>query len=458
MDPQGCICVFAKAPRAGTVKTRLAPVLGNDGAAALATAFLQDTFEAIGSLPWAKAVLATTDPISSDVCEAGEIWLQGEGDLGARLERILRRALEASSFAMAIGADSPGLPPAYLERARSALQQADAVIGPCDDGGFYLLGLRRCPFGVFEGVKWGRGDTFAATLANLRKAGMTVQVLDPWFDVDRPEDLAKLQAMISSGRILTPRTREVLDRLRDGADITCPLKASVVIPVRNEFACLPATISALRRQPWIHEVIAADGGSTDGTLEWLRQQKGVRIVESAGGKGIQLNAGAREATGDTLIFLHADSQLPPDAEGSLKRALDTPHVAGGCFCVQFASRRPRMLRLVAAGINLRTMLTHTATGDQAIFVRRSFFHEVGGFREWPLFEDVDLVSRLKRAGKFAVIRSRATVSARRFHRHGVIRTVLLVYLLRLGYWAGVSPFTLARWYQGADAKLQAVHG
>ena len=158
------------------------------------------------------------------------------------------------------------------------------------------------------------------------------------------------------------------------------------------------------------------------------------------------------ASGDALLFLHADSRLPPDAGVFLKRSLDSPQVAGGCFCVQFASRSPRLLGIVAAGINLRTVLTHTATGDQAIFIRRSVFHEIGGFREWPLFEDVDFVSRMKRKGRFVVIRSRATVSARRYVRNGVIRIVLLVYLLRLGFWAGISPFTLARWYQGTDAQ------
>ena len=453
MDPEGCICVFAKAPRAGIVKTRLVPVLGSDGAAALATAFLQDTLESVGSLSWAKAVMATTEHLDSSIVSTPcEIWLQGEGDLGARLERILHRALKGSPIAMAIGADSPGLPQTFLEQARSALQKADAVIGPCEDGGFYLLGLRRCPAGLFDGISWSGSGTFAETLANLRRGGLTVRVLEPWFDVDRPEDLARLQASISSGRILAPRTREVLEKLLTDSGRTSPLKVSVIIPVLNELECLPETMSALRHQDWIHEVIAVDGGSTDGTLERLRQQEGVRIIGAPAGKGIQLNAGAKAASGDTLLFLHADSRLPPDAGVFLKRSLDSPQVAGGCFCVQFASRSPRLLGIVAAGINLRTVLTHTATGDQAIFIRRSVFHEIGGSREWPLFEDVDIVSRMKRVGKFALIRPRATVSARRYLRNGVIRTVLRVYLLRLGFWAGISPFTLARWYQGTDAQ------
>lgn len=218
MDPRGCVCVFAKVPTAGTVKTRLIPVLGSHGAAALATAFLQDTLKAVCSLPWAKAVLATSDHLSSPIVSgACETWLQGEGDLGARLERILQRALTGSSIAIAIGADSPGLPRTVLEQARSALQEAEAAIGPCEDGGFYLLGLRRCPSGIFDGISWSQSDTFVQTLANLRRAGLTVHVLDPWFDVDQPKDLAKLRAMISTGQLLAPRTREVLEKLLTGA-------------------------------------------------------------------------------------------------------------------------------------------------------------------------------------------------------------------------------------------------
>jgi rSAM/selenodomain-associated transferase 1 len=214
MDTQGCICIFAKAPRPGEVKTRLIPALGSDGATALATAFLQDTIESIASLPWAKAVIATTEYLDSSIVSSpGELWLQGEGNLGVRLERIFCRALTGSSIAIAIGADSPGLPRTFLEQARSALQKVDAVVGPCEDGGFYLLGLRRCPSGVFDGILWSDSDTFTRTLANLQRAGLTVQVLEPWFDVDRPEDLARLRALIATGRIHSPKTCEVLAQL-----------------------------------------------------------------------------------------------------------------------------------------------------------------------------------------------------------------------------------------------------
>jgi rSAM/selenodomain-associated transferase 2 len=228
------------------------------------------------------------------------------------------------------------------------------------------------------------------------------------------------------------------------------MKVSVIIPVLNERDCLPENLAALKLQEWINEIVVVDGGSTDGTLPWLRQQSGIKVIESAPGRGIQLNAGARAATGDTLVFLHADSRLPQGARGRIQKALDIPLVAGGCFYVRFDSRRPRSLAIVRIGINLRTALAHSATGDQAIFVRASVFEQLGGFREWPLFEDVDFVNWMKRLGRLAVIRSPVTVSARRHVRYGAFRTVMLVYMLRLGFWAGISPFTLASWYQAQN--------
>jgi rSAM/selenodomain-associated transferase 2 len=224
------------------------------------------------------------------------------------------------------------------------------------------------------------------------------------------------------------------------------VKVSVVMPVFNELERLPLTLANLQNLDWIYQIIVADGASTDGTREWLGRQPAVTVVDSPPGKGKQLNAGAGAAKGDLLLFLHADCLLPPGSAAALRRALADPQVAGGCFCVSFAEKHPRLLSLVAWSINLRTRVTRTATGDQGIFVRKDVFDSFGGCADWPLFEDVDLVRRIKQKGRFQVLSPRLTISARRHVRDGVIRTVLRIYVLRLGFWVGISPSVLKRWF------------
>lgn len=234
---------------------------------------------------------------------------------------------------------------------------------------------------------------------------------------------------------------------------------SIILPVLNEIDSLPTALAALRYS-WVQEVIVVDGGSRDGTREWLARCPGVRVVDAALGKGVQLNAGARCASANILLFLHGDCRLPQGAGQLIDGALADLHVAGGAFRVRFAESRNLLLWLTALGMNLRTRITHSATGDQAIFVRRPVFEQIGGFPAWPLFEDVEFVKRMKRAGRFAVIESPATISGRRHLSRGVLRTVLLVYALRLGFFLGVSPFTLKKWFadvrRGKPAEVRAV--
>jgi len=231
------------------------------------------------------------------------------------------------------------------------------------------------------------------------------------------------------------------------------MKVSVIIPVLNERECLPGTIAALSAHAWIHEIIVVDGGSGDGTREWLATESGVCVIDSYPGKGPQLNSGAAVASGSVLLFLHADTRLPVDAGQCLETALKDDAVVGGCFCVRFLESRPWTLRWVAAGINLRSRWRRSGTGDQAIFIRRATFQELGGCCNWPLFEDVDLVDRMKQQGEFVAMHSKLLVSARRYLMFGVLRTVLLIYALRVGFWLGASPLTLKRWFDDLRPHL-----
>ena len=236
-----------------------------------------------------------------------------------------------------------------------------------------------------------------------------------------------------------------------------PLTISVIIPVLNERESLPSTIAALHSCRGISEIIVSDGGSTDGTLEWLKSeqlawrgsQPKLTVLNAPRGKGPQLNAGAATASANVLLFLHADCLITQAATDALRASLADPSVCGGGFYLRFAERSPRSLRMVAWGINLRARARQSATGDQGIFLRREAFHAIGGAPDWPLFEDVELVRRARQSGKFIVLKTPLTVSGRRYIQHGVFRTALLIYCLRLAYRLGVSPLRLKNWFRDA---------
>jgi rSAM/selenodomain-associated transferase 1 len=208
--PEAIVCIFAKPPIPGSVKTRLIPELGPDRAAELAEAFLEDTVAMVRTLPWAECIVAATKTFERPYFKPEEVWLQSEGDLGDRLEKVLRLALKRKPVVLAIGADSPGLPAAYLDSARQALATADAVLGPSTDGGFYLIGLKDCPVGVLEGIQWSHSTTLAATTHKLEQFGMKTVLIDPWFDIDSHEDLERLRRQLANDPSAASHTAELL--------------------------------------------------------------------------------------------------------------------------------------------------------------------------------------------------------------------------------------------------------
>jgi rSAM/selenodomain-associated transferase 2 len=218
-------------------------------------------------------------------------------------------------------------------------------------------------------------------------------------------------------------------------------RLSIVVPVLNEAAGIrPAleALSPLRARG--HEVIVADGGSDDGTPELARPLCD-RLVSAPRGRALQMNAGARAARGEALVFLHADTCLPPGASEVITEAMRT-HVWGR-FDVDIEGRH-RLLKLVAWSMNLRSRLTGIATGDQAIFVRRDAFP---GFAEIPLMEDIAFSRAMKRRGRPACLRQRVRTSGRRWESRGVLRTIALMWRLRLAYALGADPARLAEKYR-----------
>lgn len=201
--------LFAKPPVAGVSKTRLATGVGPERAARLAAAFLQDTWDALARADGVFPVLATTDLQGDFGFDAQPRVHQGGGDLGARLERVLADGVRAHGGALAVGADSPGMPPDRVQGVLAALSTVDAALVPTDDGGFAVLGVRSVPSGLLADLPWSCERTTSALIARLEGLRLSCVVLEPWFDVDHASDLERFRAMVSRGA--APHTWSALD-------------------------------------------------------------------------------------------------------------------------------------------------------------------------------------------------------------------------------------------------------
>ena len=223
-------------------------------------------------------------------------------------------------------------------------------------------------------------------------------------------------------------------------------RISIIIPALNEAAAIQATLAPLQPlRAHGHEVVVVDGGSVDGTPE-IAWPMADQVLASPRGRAAQQNAGVAAATGDVLLFLHADTLLPPDADRLVLDGLRTTGRGWGRFDVRLSGPAP-LLRVVERMISLRSRVTGIATGDQAIFARREWFQRVGGFPELPLMEDVAITRALRRLGPPLALRARATTSSRRWEERGVVRTIVLMWRLRWAYFRGAEPAELARRYR-----------
>ena len=229
---------------------------------------------------------------------------------------------------------------------------------------------------------------------------------------------------------------------------------SVIIPTLNEERTIIATLAHTANLGF-DELIVVDGGSLDQTpvlVESFRRrtqspaQSPVRLVTAPSGRALQMNEGAKASSGEILLFLHADTQLPGDAKTMIDTALADQRMVGGRFDVRFD--RPSMWgTIICRAMNWRSRMSGLATGDQALFVRRSIFEQMGGFTDMPLMEDLEFSRRLKRAGATAALTATVITSFRRWEQHGPLRTILLMWTLRFLYWIGISPSHLVKWYK-----------
>jgi rSAM/selenodomain-associated transferase 2 len=223
---------------------------------------------------------------------------------------------------------------------------------------------------------------------------------------------------------------------------------SVIIPTLNESSTIARTLTRTVALGF-DEIIVSDGGSTDSTLQMVQaccaRVPAVRLVTAPTGRARQLNEGVKACYGDILLFLHADTEVPPHAKTVLESTLKNSLVVGGRFDVRF-DRPSRWGTVISWFMNRRSRLTGIATGDQAIFVRRQVFERMGGFPDIPLMEDIEFSRRLKRQGPTAALTDCVTTSFRRWQKNGPLRTILLMWTLRFLYWLGVNPTRLKHFY------------
>lgn len=219
---------------------------------------------------------------------------------------------------------------------------------------------------------------------------------------------------------------------------------SIIISVLNEARNISRTLEILKNKPNI-EVIVVDGGSEDETV-FIAQSFGVKVISTFPGRASQMNTGAAVATGNILLFLHGDTCLPANFEILITAALAKPKIVGGAFKLGIDAKiRGRII--VEKMVNWRSRLFSLPYGDQAIFLKSTIFHQLGGFPNLPLMEDFEFILQLRRLGKIEIVPMAVLTSGRRWEKLGIIRTTLINQLIIIGYLLGISPLKLASWYR-----------
>jgi rSAM/selenodomain-associated transferase 2/rSAM/selenodomain-associated transferase 1 len=428
------LILFTRYPVPGKVKTRLIPALGAQGAVGLHRRLVLRTLriarkvcETIGADLEVQFDGGTEEQMHHWVGDQGTFTQQSDGDLGARMGNAFEASFRQGSPAtVIIGTDCPALTPGILATAFDRLAERRVVLGPANDGGYYLIGLTSPLPELFRGISWGTETVLANSLGVLEKGKIAPALLGPLDDLDRPEDLPQWEA---------------LTRNEDG-DLH---HVSVIIPTLNEEAHIVSAVSALQKTgPF--EIIVADGGSADRTLT-LAKQAGARVVVSGASRARQMNAGAAQANGSVLLFLHVDTVPPANWPNLISETMRRPGIAAGAFHLQINGQFPGK-RMIERSANLRSKWLQLPYGDQGLFLARPLFEALGGFANLPIMEDYEMVRRLRRFGSVVTLPQPARTSARRWERFGVLRTTLTNQLMLAGYHVGVSPKNLARFYRG----------
>jgi len=446
--PQDCrerLIIFTRYPEPGTTKTRMIPELGAAGAADLQRRMTEHMVSRV-----AKLIDMRHLPVEIRF-EGGDknlmaAWLghgfsycpQGKGDIGLRMGRALADAFrQGFETVVIIGSDIPDITTDIMQHAFELLKHIDLVLGPAGDGGYYLIGVHRNTFRhwdpqLFSDISWGTESVLPQTLRIAERLGLDYSLLDTLNDVDRPEDLS---VWYQASNLSTPPNE--------------PKALSVIIPTLNEAKRIAETVAGLQ-QGRRTEIIVVDGGSRDGTAE-IAESLGAKVLRTSPSKAAQMNAGAAIAVGDVLLFLHADTRLPENFEDCVLTAATQDRFCAGAFSLGIESAKTG-LRLIEQVANWRSRFLQMPYGDQALFISRNLFQAVGGYRDYPIMEDFELVRRLKRKGRITILPQTVRTSPRRWQNLGIFKTWLLNQLIIVAYHLGISPQRLSQWYRRGERQ------
>jgi hypothetical protein len=429
------LIIFTRFPEPGKTKTRLIPALGAQGAARLQRQMTEHIIATAASLNGQNGPSVEVRHEGGNAVLMRD-WLgshltyrpQGGGSLGRRMQRAFEAAFEDDAAAVVIiGSDIPGMTGDILRQAFEALRQKDLVLGPAKDGGYYLIGIRRTlsaeTYGrLFDGIDWGSDRVMSQSLQIANDLGLDLTCLESLADVDRPGDLSAWQQVQN---------------------------LSVIIPALNEAATIENTLSALNGIDHL-EVIVVDGGSTDETVDLARRQ-GAKVLQTQPGKARQMNCGAAAASGEVLVFLHADTRLPDNFNRLILAALEQTGVAAGAFRLAIDSRAAG-IRFIERVADMRSRYLQLPYGDQALFMKKSIFDAIGGFADVPIMEDFILACHLRRKGRIAILPAAVITSPRRWLHFGILRTWLINQMIVVAFYLGIAPERLARWYRRETGK------
>ncbi|MFO7962969.1 MAG: TIGR04283 family arsenosugar biosynthesis glycosyltransferase [Desulfobacterales bacterium] len=420
---EALIIVFTRFPDSGQVKTRLIPSLGPDGAATLQKKMTEFAIEQAGQ-SGIPMQIRFTEGTGVQMRE----WLgvdceyipQGDGDLGERMERAFSEAFEAGAKKVVIiGTDCPDNRASNMRHSVRLLDQASCVIGPACDGGYYLIGLSAPQPELFRHISWGTDRVFQQTIA---KTG-SYRLLPMLNDVDRPEDI--------------------------------PPKISVIVPTLNEELSIRTCIETIS-SGFNTEAVVVDGGSLDNTRS-IVEEAGAAVFTTAEGRASQMNYGAKNATGEILLFLHADSELPQTWDRHVREVIKRHRAALGYFRFSAKGCFPGK-RLVEMGVNLRSRLLNRPYGDQGLFLLRDVFNALGGYPEVPILEDLFLVRRAENHGRLQCADAALATSGRRWIKHGIIRTTLINQAVLLAAYMGGDLHKLKDAYRQGKNPFCALTG